>query len=170
MRRRDKSSRFAHRVCFLSLSLRRPSVCNASRAPSSSLYLGERRGKLTRDGGAAAPPMLCKSSSVCMASLFRLVPLRVSWRFLCISLLSSTSARLPFAPFPPSMQSSAVVTSFVREEANVIYEQSRRPRRHPNRRPRRSSLARRGLRRIPIAIPSVPIKLLFSAGALGMRR
>lgn len=30
--------------------------------------------------------------------------------------------------------------------------------------------ARRGLRRIPIAIPSVPIKLLFSAGTLGMRR
>lgn len=89
--------------------------------------------------------------------------------------------RAPALPFP-SVQSSAVVTSFVREEANVIYEQSRR-RRHPNRprhrrrrrRRRRhphrcSRRARRGLRRIPIAIPSVPIKLLFSAGALGMRR
>jgi len=82
---------------------------------------------------------------------------------LCI-LLSSASVPRPPLPFL-SVQSSAVVTSFVREEANVIYEQSRRRRRRRRRRRTRS-----GLRRIPIAIPSVPIKLLFSAGALGMRR
>lgn len=156
MQRRDKSSR-SHRVLFVS-------VPSPSSRPSLAFILS--RG--TRDGGTAAPPMLCKSLSVCMASLFRFVPARrLSYAFSCL--------RPPLRAIPfPSVQSSAVVTSFVREEANVIYEQSRR--RHSSRRPRRRrhtrrfSRARRGLRRIPIAIPSVPIKLLFSAGALGMRR
>lgn len=58
---------------------------------------------------------------------------RRSYAFSCLR----PPLRAPAVPFP-SVQSSAVVTSFVREEANVIYEQSRRRRRrHPNRRPRR---------------------------------
>lgn len=65
---------------------------------------------------------------------------------------------------------SAAVTSFVREQANVIYEQSRRvdsgigvlarPLSHDGGR------RRRHVPRIPIEIPSVPIKLLFSARLL----
>lgn len=152
MRRRDKSSRRTE--CFLSLPPRRECV-------SLSLSFLPRRKAAVM---GAAPPMLCKSSSVCSASLSR--PRAGPLHSLVFGL-----AR-PSVPFL-SVQSSAVVTSFVREEANVIYEQSRR---HPSRRPRRRCRrrlrrrARRGLRRIPIAIPSVPIKLLFSAGALGMRR
>lgn len=83
--------------------------------------------------------MLCKSSSVCSASLFRRV-LSLPPPVLCI-LLSSASVPRRAAPFL-SVQSSAVVTSFVREEANVIYEQSRR-RRHPSRCPRRRRRRRR---------------------------
>lgn len=137
MRRRDKSSR-SHRVLFVSVS-------------TSRLFILSRG---IRDvGAAAAPPMLCKSSSVCMASLFRLVPL-CACRSYAFSCLRPPPPRAPALPFP-SVQSSAVVTSFVREEANVIYEQSRRRRRHPNRprhrhrrrrrrHPRRCSRARRG--------------------------
>lgn len=133
MRRRDKSSR-ARTAYFLSLSLRRP------RPPLAFHPLFLSRG--TRDGGTAAPPMLCKSSSVCMASLFRLASR--SAPILCILSCLRPPLRAPDVPFP-SVQSSAVVTSFVRKEANVIYEQSRR-RRHPNRRPRRRS--RRHPRRV----------------------
>jgi len=170
MRRRDKSSR-SHRVLFVSVS---SSTSSLPLAFSSSL------------GESAMLVLLQHLRCFVNRRLF-------AWRHSSVSSRSAPAGpmrslvfdlrppRAPALPFP-SVQSSAVVTSFVREEANVIYEQSRRRRRrHPNRprhrrhrrrrrHPRRCSRARRGLRRIPIAIPSVPIKLLFSAGALGMRR